>query len=302
MEILGIHVFEQRGPIEWEEQMLAVNLLSALSWKKHHGKIHLYTNEKYLETLKKWGIDKVYDKIDTTTLSQIPDRLNSEDYWAFGKIHVSGEVSEPFVLLDTDLWINGPLNLDKSKDFIGYHFENFDEKHPNSPYINFDSLIPEKWLGRWDKNIMPINTALIWFNNESLKNEWIEVAKEIALQENQPKIEDPLKVRKMVLIEQRLIPMLAYERKLKYSTFIEPIYQSHLIGCMDGSEWDPNVKEWNSEMISKFSKIRHIWGNKKYFNKHIDLKKIIFNTILKDFEPYKEKEEYKELLSYLITK
>jgi hypothetical protein len=213
-EVLGIHVYEKRGPILWEDELLAVNLLSILSWKRFHGRIHLYTNEEYLETLQKWGIDKLYDKIDTTTLKQIPDRLNQKEYWAFGKIHVAGEIAEPFVLIDTDLWLNAPLEFDKKSAFMAYHFENFDESFNLNPYIDFDNLIPEKWIGRWNKEIMPVNTALLWFNHDILKNEWIEISKEIALQTEQISLEDVYGSKKMVLIEQRVLPMLAFERKL----------------------------------------------------------------------------------------
>jgi hypothetical protein len=298
--MLGVHVFEKRGPIEWEDEMLAVNLLSILSWKKFHGPIHLYTNEEYLETLRKWGIDKFYDKIDTHTLKQIPDRLNQKDYWAFGKIHVAGEISEPFVLIDTDLWLNGPLEFDNDYSFVAYHYENFDIESKLNPYVDFDNFIPEKWIGRWNKDIMPVNTALLWFNNNVLKNEWIEIAKEIALQPNQTSLEDRFGSKKMVLIEQRILPMLAYERGLKYDTFIYHIYQSHLIGNREGFEWDPPTRDWNEQERKDFSKIRHIWGAKKYFKFDKEFKRDVFDCILYDFEPFKEKEEFKKLLSKLI--
>lgn len=299
-EILGVHVYEKRGPIEWEEELLAVNLLSILSWKRFHGRIHLYTNDEYLETLKKWGIDKLYDKIDTQTLKQIPDRLNQKEYWAFGKIHIAGEITEPFVLIDTDLWINAPLDFNEKSAFTAYHFENFDERFPLNPYVDFDNLIPPKWLGRWKKDIMPVNTALLWVNHQLLKNEWVEIAKEIALQTDQVELEDPHNSKKMVLIEQRILPMLAFERGLKYDTFIYHIYQSHLSGYFDGSEWDPHVKEWSEGERMDFEKIRHIWGGKRFFGSDPEFKKAVFDCILRDFEPYSEKEDYKELLTKLI--
>jgi hypothetical protein len=299
-QILGVHVYEKRGPIEWEEELLAVTLLSVLSWKRFHGRIHLYTNEEYLETLRKWGIDKLYDKIDTDTLKQIPDRLNQKEYWAFGKIHVAGEIDEPFVLVDNDLWINSPLQFDERNSFTAYHFENFDENFPLNPYVDFDNLIPPKWLGRWRKDIMPVNTALLWINNNNLKNEWVETAKEIALQTDQVILEDPHNSKKMVLVEQRILPMIAFERNLRYNTFIYHIYQSHLSGYFDGSEWDPHVKDWNQKERTDFEEIRHIWGGKRFFESDMEFRKAVFDCILRDFDPYPEKEDFKELLSKLI--
>ena len=57
--LTGIHVFEKNGPIEWEQMLAAAQFISALNWKKHHGRIELYTNDSWLSILKKYGVDEV---------------------------------------------------------------------------------------------------------------------------------------------------------------------------------------------------------------------------------------------------
>jgi hypothetical protein len=150
-QLTGIHIFEKLGPIEWEDELIAIQAISALSWKKFHGRIELYCNEEHLKSLKKWGVDKIYDKIDTSLLSNAPKNINRNEYWTFCKIYVSSNLKPPFVLVDTDLWITDELNFDTSKSFIAYHEENYDWSKPDSFYINFDNFVPEKYLNYFDE-------------------------------------------------------------------------------------------------------------------------------------------------------
>jgi hypothetical protein len=296
--MLGVHVFEKLNDIEWEEQVLCVALLSALSWKRYHGKIHLYTNEAYLETLKKWKIDTVYDHIDTETLKEV-DTVDKKTYWAFGKIHVASKIKEPFVLVDNDLWLEGYLDLDKSFDYIGYHYENFVESD-ESHYIDFDRFIPQKWIGRWDRNLLVTNTALLYIRNQDLIQKWYQTAKEIA---ELDLVKDVESVKKMIFVEQRLLPMLAHEMRLNYTTFLKPIYQSRPSFEIDGSEWDPHPSEWTDEYRGEFQKIRHIWGLKKLFSEYEDIRQLVFNNILMSFIPYESKiSEFMPLLNNLKAK
>jgi hypothetical protein len=297
MDILVVHVFEKRGPIEWEEALISIALLSAMSWKKYHGRIALYTNEEYLESLRKWGVDKIYDYIDTETLKTIPEGVDTSTFWAYGKIHVASKINEPFVLVDNDLWLEGPLEFRSDRDFIAYHFENFNENFENSYYINFDSMIPKKWIGRWDKELLVTNTALLWINNKHLIDKWVYFATEIAKYDSNPDIDS---IKKMIFVEQRLLPMIAKELNLKYSTFIHQIYLSSSVHSNDGSEWDPHFKDWNQRDREVFSKIVHIWGLKKYFTESPEIRQLVFNKILHGFEKYtQDLDEYLPLLIYL---
>jgi hypothetical protein len=291
--MLGIHVWEKRKFDKYDPIMHAVCLLSILSWKKFHGKIHLYTNESYLQDLEQWGIDKYYDKIDLEKLKEIPKEIDQKEYWAWGKLQVAKSLKPPFVLVDNDLWLNEPLELPINNSFTGYHYEKFDRDYGSHTYPDFDDMIPEKYLGRWKKWIMSVNMGLCLINSKPLLDKWIECAEEIAKHKS-PKFAHPS--AKICFVEQRLLPMIAYELGLNWGTFIDPIYNTHLVEMQNGSEWTPNFNEWTPEMLSEFIKIKHVWGLKNYFENE-NIRSMVINNVLSTFEMYpKEKEKHSDLL------
>ena len=299
-EILGVHVWEKYGPVEWEEELLAITLLSILKWKKHHGRIALYTNEEYLDLIKPYGIDQLYDYVDTETLTKVSPYVNKNRYWAFGKIHVASTITEPFVILDNDLWINRPLELDDNMSYVGYHYENFDSKKEDTPYVDFFNLIPPSMIGRWNREVLPTNTALLWINNPDLLKEWVECATEIASHPMQIEIDDPKNLRRTVLIEQRLLPMIAAEKNLPYSTFIPQVYQTQNLSIGNGWEWEPHPSYWTEEQTNAFDSIRHIWGGKTLWSVNDRIKRLMFDVALMDFnEVQDEAKPFEVLISKL---
>jgi len=283
-KLLGVHVFQKLGEIDNQKELLEIQHLSALSWKRLYGRIYLYTNEEWLKEIEALGFDTVYDKIDTKALSTIPKEVNQKVYWAYGKLHISSLIDEDeFVLIDNDLWINEELNFDSTMSFMGYHYENFNQKDPSTPYVDFDNLIPSKYVGRWNKKLMATNCALLWINNKELKNQWLSIAKDIATNPDQVEIEDPSNVRKMIFIEQRLLPMISEEMNLPYSVFMTtPVYQAASLESFDGNVWDPKPENWTNEITERFLSIRHIWGGKKLWNDYPEVKAAQLNVVYED--------------------
>lgn len=282
-QILGVHVFQKTEFIEWEDELAITSFLSAVSWKYFHGSISLYTNEAWLAVLKKWGFDKVYDHIDTQTLKEIPSEIDQKAYWAYGKLHVASTIKDDFVLVDNDLWIVKPLEFDDNLSYMGYHFENFDSTEETTPYIDFTNLIPTKWAGRWDKTLMATNAALLWFNDKNLLNEWLSIAKEIATNPEPIEIEDPQNIRRMVFLEQRLLPMIANEMGLQYGTFMKSIiYQTHKHRIDSNTQWEPIPENWTEEHASEYMAIRHIWGGKKLWTDYPEVREAQFGVVKND--------------------
>lgn len=277
MEILGIHVFEKRGELEWESEMVSIQALSALAWKKFHGKIFLYTNLQWLEVLKGRGVDRLYDEVHL-----IPEDLQVDKtkFWAWSKIKIASTQKPPFVLLDTDLWINEPLQIEDGFDLIGYHYEWFDEKEEDAIYVDYRNLIPSEWLNRWNPRAYAINAALLYINNEELLNEWYLCAREIATRKD-VEIEDPENVRMMCFIEQRLLNLIAIESKMRVSTFIPQIYMSSKRRMLIGKHWHPDSSEWTEEEQIRFLSIRHIWGGKKIWKTNPQFKEAQLSTAKK---------------------
>ena len=285
---LGIHVFEQTKDLDWEREMLFVNLLSALTWKKYQGPIHLYCNKRYLETLRIWGIDTVYDFIDTETLENKPNNIDYKQYWAFGKLLVLEKLinKEPFIMVDTDLWVNESIEFDNNCDVQMYHNENFDLNFKGNTYPDFDFLIPDniKELNL-DKNVLPTNCALLKINNTNFIPEWIELAKTIATFNKEIKISNGHQSSKMCFVEQRLLPMLLQKRGLNYKTLINQVYQTHKAEIQDGSEWLPRIDQSSYKDRYKFESIKHVWGLKSFF-KHLEIKEMVMRTTIQIFSQF----------------
>lgn len=305
MNNLGIHVFEQIDDLEWESELVGFNLLSALSWKKFHGPVHLYCNTTYLNTLKKWGVDVVYDSINTEIIDNKPTELDYKEFWAYSKFVVLESLigsTEPFTLIDTDLWLLDKIDLDKDVDVIMYHKENFDINYWNNIYFDFDQFIPQHIKSlELDKTILPTNGALLHIKNPKFLLEWLQLSKDVVDFNYINKIQLNNNSTKMCFIEQRLLPMLLQKQGFKYETFIKQVYQSQLVELQDGSEWLPRIENSSDIELTNFQKIKHVWGMKRYF-KYPEIRNLVLDstiTCLSQYDIYDK--PYKHLYSKLVS-
>lgn len=295
-QLTGVHIYEKRAEDDWTRLGLVVQLLSILSWKSRYGKIELFTNEAHLEDLRAHGIDKLYDKIDTTTLASV--EVDTKKWWAFGKIQIAAQLEPPFVILDTDLWITDFINFNYANSYQGYHYEVIFGPHQNNSYIvDPRPLLPEEWKYRWDFEVAPTNTAVLFINNKELVKEWYDICLRIATLDPVEINEDISSAAHMTFIEQRLLPMIAAEYRLPYSTIVSPRYLSHT-SLSGGAEWQPNYSEWSDETRLEFSKIVHIWGLKRALNEP-GIKPLVYQTILQSVGNYPEiRAKYSKVLEY----
>jgi len=293
-KITGVHIFEKLGPINWEDELIAIQALSALTWKKYHGRIELYCNEEHLESLKKWGIDKLYDKIDTELLKELPTYVDRSEYWTFCKIFIPSKLEPPFVLIDTDLWITSPLEFDFTKSFVAYHEENFDQSKTHNFYNNFDDFLPEKYLNYFDSKTKPTNVALLFLNDQELISSWYNIVCEIIKEDRKTRLDIG---QKATFLEQWILPMMGKKLGKDYGTFISQIYDSTNDNFMDDLLWDPPVSKWNEEEKSKFEKIKHVWGLKKFFHDDYILKEIF--TKVRDYISEFKSVISKDLLEFI---
>jgi len=299
----GIHVFEKHGKLDWELELLSMSLLSALSWKKFHGDIHLYANKEYLDTISLWGLDKVYDSIDTSIIETKSDEIDYKKYWAFSKILVIESLKNtiPFTVLDLDLWIYDKLEFDNDSDIMMYHKEDFLESFRNNIYIDFHKMIPDfiKEMDL-DKKVLPTNAAILHFNTNKIISEWVDLSKKIAIYNND--IGFNHKSIQMCFVEQRLLPMLLERNNLKYSTFIDNCYLSHMVNHQDGEEWLPKIVNSSEEQLNKFYKIKHVWGLKSLFHND-ELRNLVMETVINSLSDYEINDKpYSKLFNELTSK
>lgn len=304
MNNLGIHVFEQSDILEWENELVSFNLLSALSWKYFEGPIHLYCNTTYLNTLKRWGVDGIYDSINTEIIDNKPTNINYKEFWAYSKFLILESLrnsTQPFTLLDTDLWLLDKIDLDKDVDVIMYHKENFDLNYWNNIYIDFDEFVPDTIKSlNLDKSILPTNGAIIHFKNTSILGQWLDLSKEIVEFNFKNNIPAEHTSTKMCFIEQRLLPMLMKKLDFKYDTFIVQVYQSQLSEKQDGSEWLPRLGNDNTKENQDFQKIKHVWGLKKFF-KQPEIRSLVMQSTITCLSQYDIFDKpYKKIFTRLV--
>jgi hypothetical protein len=304
MNDLGIHVFEQHEILEWEIELVTFNLLSALSWKRFHGPIHLYCNKTYLETLKKWGVDCVYDYINVDLLENKPDGIDYNQYWAFSKIITIRNLIEKeksFTLIDNDLWLRKPLSFSEDHDVMMYHEEEFDINFEKNIYVDFDYMIDDNLKDfKLDKNTLPTNAALLHVKSPNVLIEWVDSCFETAKYNFGKTQSNEHTSTKMCFVEQRLLPMILRKGGYTYSTFISQKYLTQMVDFQDGSEWYPRLENSTIEEQIKFDNIKHIWGLKKVF--HIEnIRQMILNVTLNDLTQYEIKDKpYVELIIKLV--
>jgi hypothetical protein len=297
----GYHVFYQsKEDSKYEYINYLVQLASILFWKKNGGTISLYCNSRFLNSLKKWGIDKLYHEINTDCLDEIPFSQYVEKYWSFCKIQAAKKISESqkeFVIIDTDLWIQDPIFIDNSFQLIGYHSEIIMD-HPRNPYIPPDNFMSKDDLKLFDWRVNPINCAFMYFNSSYLIEEWFRWSIK-TISNNKDKEVKSMSID-TIFIEQRLLPTIAISLGMKIGTILPNVYYPHIESDSIGSEWIPKVG-FNEENLYMCRNIKHIWGFKKYYDDP-NTRNFVVQTVcdsLNKFFP-KWKEEYSIIHNQIV--
>lgn len=256
----GYHVYyyfqKEENPHEYIDFLC--QLCSILFWKKNFGTIELICNKEFLEKVERWGLDKYYDDINTTLFDTLPHKDKLDTFWSFPKIYAINKISnfvDRFCVLDTDLWIYEDIDFSKEHQLVGYHREDIIDSEEN-PYLSPDRYLNEDY----DWSVKPINCAFLYFNSKELISNWYSKSLEVVDNFSKEKSNNSADT---VFIEQRLLPTLCKELKMKHSTIIENTY---LPGeKKDGSEWSPYIG-YTTENYEKFNNIKHVWGLKKMYS------------------------------------
>lgn len=254
-----------------------VQAASILFWKKNHGSIKLYCNSYYLKTIKKWGLNNLYDEINTDCLDNIIYQEYLDKYWSFCKIYVAKEVSKTdkeFVILDTDMWIQEEIKIDKTFQFIGYHEEQM-FIHPRNPYISPQSFLSYQDVNLFNWDINPINCAFLYLNSKDLIDEWYKWVIKIIERNKNSEIRDIS--ADTIFIEQRILPTIAHTLHMKVGTLIPNVYFPHIPADDQGNEWTPKIgfDEYNQYMTWN---VKHVWGLKKMYN-DLSIRDLIIQTV-----------------------
>ncbi len=234
-------------------------ILSALKWREKNGEIYLVTDTYGEEYIKKAGIGDCWDKI-ITDLDSIPQDIDPVRFWAAGKIWALKSFKAPVVSIDTDFIVWQSLELEKSrKKLSAVHSESLNSYvYPDfSEFIAFDN--------GYDWAVLPLNTAFVYFGDETLKNEYADAALRIM-----STIIKGDTLRPMVFAEQRLLAMIAHKMDIKPGVF-------------------SSLEKLSSGEDERFT---HLWGFKNKLRENQILKKEfeqkLKNRIINDFPHMKQ--------------
>lgn len=281
----GYHIYYQTSEDgEYEQINYLVQLASILNWKKNYGPIKLYCNQRFLESISKYGIDKEYDFIDTEYLESVPYKDSMSTFWSFCKIYVAKKIVETeseFCILDTDLWIQAPNLLSQEHDLVLYHAEAYDLNYELNPYPEPRNWLIDSELEEYDWNISPANCAILYFKNKSkeLIDAWYEFAIKVVERHKDNNTEPNLRCG-TIFIEQRLLPTIAKKMGISMTVVSPCTYLTWIpTPLSDGREWRP-VLDYSERSLYIASNIKHVWGAKKFYSENW-IRELIIDTAMR---------------------
>lgn len=274
--IKGLHVnstapfFAKNNRTEYfiEDFEILTTILSALMWKKCNGPIKLYTDEVGLAYYQSLGLIDLWDGgIDTETISNIPNSIDQNIFWAAAKLFAVKNEGAPVALIDTDLIVWTDLNETLSKEkFACLHREDFVDCYlPLELLKKRKGYVPDPM---WSWTERPCNTAFAYFGDK----DFLEYYTTRSIDFMNDNKEMPCEfISQMVFAEQRIVAMCAKAMDIPIHAFLKDPYQ---------------------ENNDKFS---HLWGAKCVARDHRSQRTILCCALMKKinklFPEYKNDSE-----------
>lgn len=189
--------------------------LSALAWRRYNGPIHLLTDKEGARYVREIGLDQVYDSVQ----EDLWDRygLNQDKFWASGKLLALERLQTPCLILDMDLIVWKPLTV-RGAPLAAAHIEHLNERIYPDPRHHF-LMSPRYRFGEdWDYTAEPLNTAIVYFEDEELKKEYLAEAFRFMKYERDTPDDGAIC---MVFAEQRILGMCAARRGIQPKVLLD---------------------------------------------------------------------------------
>jgi hypothetical protein len=200
-----------------EDYDLLTTILSALEWRKHHGRINMVTDAPGAEDDQELGLAHIWDMGITASL----DVLDSEaifplSFWAAGKIFALKQQSSPCVMIDTDFiaWKSLAADTSDEKLAVAHREDLSGEIYPEKAFFNMDRNY--QFPDEWDWTALPCNTALLYIADEQFKEYY--TSESIRFMRNLRETKNI--TAEMVFAEQRLLAMCAAAKGIKVKTLL----------------------------------------------------------------------------------
>ena len=249
-----------------EDFEILTTIISALKWREKNGSIKMVTDEIGANYYRRLGIDSIWDLGIDISLEGINNNIDSNLFWAAGKIYALKNQEAPCVMIDTDFIVwNKVEDLLLKSEISVIHKE---EINP-CVYPSKEHFIMEKGYlfdKKWSWTVLPSNTAFVYIGDNKFKEYY--KTETIKFMENLLDSDD--RIVNMVFAEQRLISMCAERKNIKINEIMAL----------------ENLFSENQKLFT------HTWGYKKEmksdFNKRRDFCIRCINRILSDYPQYKD--------------
>ncbi|MCD8390212.1 MAG: hypothetical protein LUD03_00005 [Firmicutes bacterium] len=186
-----------------EDFEILTTVLSALKWREHNGKITMFTDSAGYEYYAENNLLSLWDGGVSVSLNAMPD-INSDMFWAGGKIFALGQCSAPVAMIDTDFIVWAPLAFDNLPALTVIHSEDiYPDVYP--PREHFKMKSGYRFDKDWNWSKRPLNTAFTVIKSEELLQYYTKSAMDFM--QNAEDADDNLTY--MVFAEQRLLAMCA---------------------------------------------------------------------------------------------
>ncbi|MGM9986808.1 MAG: DUF6734 family protein [Bacillaceae bacterium] len=201
-----------------EDFELLTTILSALKWRQHNGKIKMVTDKVGADYYKEIGLSGLWDLgIDDQLETWIPNQLDSNLFWAAGKIFALKYQLAPCVMIDTDfiVWKDIRQELAKEKLAVIHREPLLPDVYPSKEV--FQMRGEYEYNSKWNWLEPACNTAFAYFGDEAFKQYYTEEA--IRFMNHVDGGFD--KLTYMVFAEQRMLALCAKEQQVEIHALMD---------------------------------------------------------------------------------
>lgn len=204
-----------KGPFRMREYERMTAELSARLWRRYNGPIYLLTDRQGAAYFREQGMEKLYDGVDGSLNGQ-KYCIDLKKYWAAGKVMALLKLHAPCAIIDLDMLIWKPLELEGCQVAAAHREPVMEELYP--PFSEFIMSPRYQFPKQWNPEVEPLNTSFVYFADDGFKNDYAGQA--IRFMQYERNTPDRLS-RCMIFAEQRILGMCAAAYGIRVKTFLE---------------------------------------------------------------------------------
>lgn len=189
--------------------------LSARLWRRYNGPIYLLTDRRGAMYFREIGMDQFYDGVDSSLDGQ-RYCIDLKKFWAAGKVQALLQVHAPCAVIDLDMLVWQPLDLDGCQLAAAHTEPVLEWLYP--PFSTFLMSPRYDFPKQWDPAAEPLNTSFVYFADEGFKDDY--ASQSIRFMRFERDTPDSGAMC-MIFAEQRILAMCAAQAGISVKTFLE---------------------------------------------------------------------------------